>query len=114
MAMRQQQAIQSAESGAAPEQLALRALPAIDHDAAAACLDQKARVITIGRRDAGRCSEEGEIEHRGQSSPPVAFRRLVCERGIQRAFGGASLLFVGIFLRLHPGRFVIFALFLSP
>jgi hypothetical protein len=69
MAMRQQQAIQSAESGAAPEQLALRALPAIDHDAAATRLNQKARVIAIGGRNAGGRPEKGQIEHREGTSP---------------------------------------------
>ena len=38
MAVRQQQAMQPAESGAAPKQLALSALTAIDHDAMAAGL----------------------------------------------------------------------------
>ena len=38
MTVRQQQAMQPAESGAAPEQLALSALTAIDHDAMAAGL----------------------------------------------------------------------------
>jgi hypothetical protein len=46
-AVRQQQAMQPAETGAAPEQLALIALAAIDHDALAAGLDKEARMAAV-------------------------------------------------------------------
>ena len=35
MGMRQQEAVEPSEASAAPEQLALRTLPAVDHDAVA-------------------------------------------------------------------------------
>lgn len=47
MAVRQQQAMQPAEAGAAPEQLALSALTAIDHDAMATGLDKEARMAAV-------------------------------------------------------------------
>jgi hypothetical protein len=43
----QQQAIQPPESNAAPEQLALRTLSAIDHDAAAAPFDEEAWMAAV-------------------------------------------------------------------
>jgi hypothetical protein len=63
MAMRQQQAMQPAESGTALEQLALSALTAIDHDATAAGLDKEARMAAVRRGDARRGAEEGDVEH---------------------------------------------------
>jgi hypothetical protein len=63
MAVRQQEPVEPSESGTAPKQLALRTLPAIDHDAMAAGFHQKARMVAVGRWDTCRSSEKSEIEH---------------------------------------------------
>src|SRR5712672_2325805 len=63
MPVRQQEPAEPPEAGAAPEQLALRALPTIDNDAMAAGFHQKAWMIALRRWDAGRGSEKGQIEH---------------------------------------------------
>jgi hypothetical protein len=47
MAVRKQQAVQPAEFRRPPEQLALSALTAIDHDAMAAGLDKEARMAAV-------------------------------------------------------------------
>ena len=47
MAMCQQEVVQSAEAGSAPEQLALRTLSAVDHDAAAPGFHQKTRMVAV-------------------------------------------------------------------
>ena len=59
MAVRQQQPIEPSQAGAAPQQLALSALPAIHQDPAAARFDEKTRMIAFGRWNARRCTEKG-------------------------------------------------------
>ena len=61
--MREQKAIQSAESGAAPEQLALRAFAAVHHYAMTPGLHKKAWMATVRGRDAGRGAKESQVEH---------------------------------------------------
>ena len=47
MAVRQQEPVEPSETGAAPEQLALRTLPAVDHDAVAPRVHQEARMVAV-------------------------------------------------------------------
>jgi hypothetical protein len=47
MAVRQEQPVEPSEASAAPEQLALRTLSAIDHDAVAPGFHQEARVVAV-------------------------------------------------------------------
>ena len=47
MAVRQQEPVEPSEASAAPEQLALRTLPAVDHDAVAPGLHQKTRMVAV-------------------------------------------------------------------
>jgi Protein of unknown function (DUF3750) len=63
MAMRQQEPIEPSEASAAPEQLALRTLAAIDHDAVVAGFHQEAWMVALRRWYAGRGSKKGQIEH---------------------------------------------------
>jgi hypothetical protein len=46
-AVRQQGPVEPSEAGAAPEQLALRTLPAIDHDAVTPGLHYEARMVAV-------------------------------------------------------------------
>jgi hypothetical protein len=64
MSMRQQEPIEPPETGAAPQQLALGALPAIHQDAVTARFPEEAGMVAFSRRHACGCSEEDEIEHR--------------------------------------------------
>jgi hypothetical protein len=47
MAVRQQEPVEPSEAGAAPEQLALRPLSAVDHDAVPAGFHQEARMVAV-------------------------------------------------------------------
>jgi len=47
MTVRQQEPVEPSEAGAAPEQLALHTLPAVDHDAVAPGLHQEARMVAV-------------------------------------------------------------------
>jgi hypothetical protein len=58
MAVRQQQPVQAPKSGAATEQLALRALAAVHHQAMAPGLHEKARVAAVRGGNAGGGAEE--------------------------------------------------------
>ena len=63
MAVGQQDPIKPSEAGAAPKQLALRALPTIHQYAMAADLHQKTRMVAVRGRDARRSSKKRQIEH---------------------------------------------------
>jgi hypothetical protein len=69
--MREKKPVEPSKSGAAPQQLALRSLSAIDHEAVPGRLDQKTWVIALRRRDAGRGSEKCQVEHRGSLVAPA-------------------------------------------
>jgi hypothetical protein len=69
MAMRQQQPIEPAEAGAAPQQLALGALPAIDQDTAAARFHQETGMIALRRGNARRRPQKCQVEHRNPPAP---------------------------------------------
>jgi len=47
MGVRQQEPVEPSESSAATEQLALRTLPAVDHDAVAPGLHEEARMVAV-------------------------------------------------------------------
>lgn len=47
IAVRQHEPVEPPEASAAPEQLALRALPAVDHDAVAPGIHQEARMVAV-------------------------------------------------------------------
>lgn len=53
------------EAGAAPQQLALRAFPAVDQNSLASGLDKQGRVISLGRGYAGRGAKKGQSENHG-------------------------------------------------
>jgi hypothetical protein len=63
VAVGQQEPVEPPEPGAAPEQLTLRALPAIDQDSIAAGFHQESGMVSLRRWDAGRGSEKSQVEH---------------------------------------------------
>lgn len=65
MGMREQQAVKRPEAGVAPQQLALRAFPAVDQNSLASGLDKQGRVIAFGRRYAGRGAKKRQFENHG-------------------------------------------------
>lgn len=72
MGMRELQAMKAPEAGAASQQLAQRAFPAIDQNSMASGLDKQGRVISLGRGHAGRGAKKRQSENHGAS--------LACER----------------------------------
>lgn len=68
MAMRQQDAVEPPEACATAQQLALRALAAIDQDALARGFHQKRRMVALRRGNAGRGAEKRQGEHGRQMS----------------------------------------------
>src|SRR6186713_2519029 len=68
MTMRQQDAIEPPKAGTTAQQLALRALAAIDQDALACHLHQKGRMVALRRGNAGRGAEKCQGEHGGHAS----------------------------------------------
>src|SRR5690242_8564606 len=75
MGVRQQQPIEPSEACAAPQQLALRALAAIDHDAMPACFHEQSRMIALRRWHAGGGAEESQVEHDRERLTTTAFAR---------------------------------------
>ncbi len=64
MGMRQEDMAETAEAGTGAQQLARRALAAVDQIALAAGADQQCRQAAPGRGRACGGAEEGEVEHR--------------------------------------------------
>src|SRR5882672_8079222 len=87
--VREQKSIQPTETGSAAQQLALGALPAIDHNAMACDLHQQAWMVSLGGLDARGRPQEGKIEH--DESLVLATR---C--GLDRARGSRVLIRVDI------------------
>src|SRR6516165_6014675 len=72
MVMGQQEPIEPSKAGAAAQQLALRPFSAVDEDAMAPRLHQKARMVAFSRWNARRRPQEGEREHGGPTSLPLS------------------------------------------
>jgi hypothetical protein len=65
VAVGQQEPPKPPESGAAPKQLPLGSLSAIDEHALAANYDEQTRMIAFRRWNAGRRAEESQVKHLG-------------------------------------------------
>src|ERR1700730_16356530 len=83
MAMGQQEPIEPAEAGSAPEQLALAAFPAIDQDAVASRFDEEAGMVAFCRWNAGRRPSKCQVEHSwlSTSGDSPRFALLICVDG---------------------------------
>src|SRR6185312_12012508 len=85
----QQEPVEPPESGAGPEQLTLRALPAIDQDPIAAGFHQEPGMVSLRRWDAGRGSEKSQVEHVRtviRKYGGLLWRRRPCELYLERTF----------------------------
>src|SRR6185437_11472681 len=83
----QQEPVEPPECGVGPEQLTLRALPAIDQDPIAAGFHQEPGMVSLRRWDAGRGSEKSQVEHVRtviRKYGGLLWRRLPCELYLER------------------------------
>src|SRR5438128_3648165 len=71
MTVCQQEAIKAAKAGAAPQQLPLGPLTAINQDARAGCFNEKGRMVAFRGRNARRGPEKCQGEH-GCQCPETA------------------------------------------
>jgi hypothetical protein len=67
VAVGQQEPLKPPESGAAPKQLPLGTLSAIDEQALAANHDEQARMIAFRQWNAVRRADEGQVKHLGRT-----------------------------------------------
>lgn len=72
MRMRDQNVFQTAESQAAAEQLALRALAAIHHEAIFVVCDDGGGKAAFGQWRRGSSAEEGDFKHAGNAESRAA------------------------------------------
>ena len=101
MVMGQQEPIEPSKAGAAAQQLALRPFSAVDEDAMAPRLHQKARMVAFSRWNARRRPQEGEREHGGPTSLPLSV--VVVEDAHALVFSDETVSWSGR-LPLRPGR----------
>jgi len=87
MGMREQQAMKPSEAGAAAQQLALRAFPAVDQNSVSSDLDKQGRVISLGRGYAGRGAKKRQFENH---EAILARERWGLKAGKQRFLRGQS------------------------